>query len=359
MPNADLVTLEREGPIATLTLNDPDRRNVMSRDMGEVFRSHVKALVAEREVRAVIVTGAGKAFAAGGDFGMLEQLAARGTEGGEANRLAEEMHSFYSLYLSVRELRVPSIAAINGPAIGAGLCFALGCDIRIASSSARLALNFASLGLHPGMGGTWSLPRLVGPARAAELLFSGRVIDPDEAVRIGLVNRAVAPEEVLPQARALAETDRRGRPHRDPRHQARAGGQPELHPRAPARDRGLRAGALLRDPGHPDGTGGRSGAARDPGRRLRRRLSGLPREPGEGFASAQLVRNPSPSRSHPAGGRAARALCLGVGPGHQENDPDVPDRQPDVVIHQRTRHAGTPRSRSRSTPALSNFRADT
>ncbi len=204
MPNPDLVTLEREGHVATLTLNDPERRNVMTRDMGEVFRERIAALRDDRDVRVVIVTGAGKAFAAGGDFSMLEKLAARGAAGGEANRIAVEMRSFYSLYLSVRDLEVPSIAAINGPAIGAGLCLALGCDIRIVSSSARLALNFASLGLHPGMGGTWTLPRLVGSAMAAELLYSGRVIPPDEAVRIGLVNRAVAPEDVLPDAQQLA-----------------------------------------------------------------------------------------------------------------------------------------------------------
>jgi len=204
MPNADLVTLERDGHVAILTLNDPDRRNVMTRDMGEVFSGHIGALREDREVRAVIVTGAGSAFAAGGDFSMLEKLAARGAAGGEANRIAQEMRSFYGLYLSVRDLEVPSIAAINGAAMGAGLCFALGCDIRIVSSSARLALNFASLGLHPGMGGTWTLPRLVGPAVAAELLYSGRVIDPEEAVHMGLVNRAVAPEDVLPQARKLA-----------------------------------------------------------------------------------------------------------------------------------------------------------
>ena len=204
MPNPDLVTLERDGHVATLTLNDPDRRNVMTRDMGEMFTERVAALRDDRDVRAVIITGAGKAFAAGGDFSMLEKLAARGASGGEANRIALEMQNFYSLYLSVRNLEVPSIAAVNGAAIGAGLCFALGCDLRIVSSSARLSLNFASLGLHPGMGGTWTLPRLVGPAMAAELLYSGRVIDPEEAVRIGLMNRSVAPEDVLSNAQALA-----------------------------------------------------------------------------------------------------------------------------------------------------------
>jgi len=204
MPNLDLVKLERQGHIATLTLNDPDRRNVMTREMGEVLQGRVAELRDDASVRAVIVTGAGKAFAAGGDFSMLEILAERGRKGGEADRIAAEMRSFYGLYLSVRDLPCPTIAAIGGAAMGAGLCFALACDIRIVSSAARLALNFGSLGLHPGMGATWSVPRLVGPALAAELLYSGRVIPPDEAVRTGLVNRAVAPEDVLPAAQELA-----------------------------------------------------------------------------------------------------------------------------------------------------------
>jgi enoyl-CoA hydratase len=114
------------------------------------------------------------------------------------------MERFYKLYLSVREVPFPTIAAINGTAIGAGLCVALGCDMRIAAKDAKLGLNFVRLGIHPGMGATWTLPRLVGPALAAELLFTGQLLEGEEAARIGLVNRAVPADEVLPTALTLA-----------------------------------------------------------------------------------------------------------------------------------------------------------
>jgi enoyl-CoA hydratase/carnithine racemase len=114
------------------------------------------------------------------------------------------MERFYRLYLSVRELPFPTLAAIHGPAIGAGLCVALGCDLRVAARDAKLGLNFVRLGIHPGMAASWTLPRLVGPARAAELLFTGRLLDGEEAERIGLVNRAVARDEVLPVTLSLA-----------------------------------------------------------------------------------------------------------------------------------------------------------
>jgi len=116
------------------------------------------------------------------------------------------MRNFYGLFLRVREIPCPTIAALNGSAIGAGLCVALACDVRIAASDARLGLNFTALGLHPGMGATWTLPRLVGPARAAELLFSSRILTGAEAAEIGLVNRAVARDEVVPAARELARS---------------------------------------------------------------------------------------------------------------------------------------------------------
>ena len=101
------------------------------------------------------------------------------------------MRGFYGLFLSVRDLPCPSIAAIQGAAIGAGLCIALACDLRIAARDAKLGLNFTRLGIHPGMGSSWTLPRLVGPAHAADLLYTGRIVDGVEAERIGLVNRAV------------------------------------------------------------------------------------------------------------------------------------------------------------------------
>src|SRR5262249_58564785 len=116
----------------------------------------------------------------------------------------DAMRGFYQLFLAVRDLPCPAIAALNGSAIGAGLCVALACDVRIASAEARLGLNFTALGLHPGMGATWTLPRLVGPARAAALPYPSRLLSGEEAAAIGLVNRAVAPAQVLPAARALA-----------------------------------------------------------------------------------------------------------------------------------------------------------
>ena len=154
----------------------------------------------------MVLTGAGRAFSAGGDLAMIEARAAQGAASGPRGRgaIRDGMRSFYQLFLAVRDLPCPVIAAINGAAIGAGLCVALACDLRIASAEAKLGLNFTQLGLHPGMGATWTLPRLVGGARAAEILFSSRILTGDEGAAIGLVSRAVAPAELLPAARALA-----------------------------------------------------------------------------------------------------------------------------------------------------------
>jgi enoyl-CoA hydratase len=201
-----LVLLTRDGDVATLTLNDPNRRNAMSQAMGEAFAARVAELSHDDGIRAVVVTGAGRAFAAGGDLGMIEERAHEGAADpdGAPGRIRDAMRAFYGLFLSVRELPCPTIAAINGAAVGAGLCLALGCDVRIASATAKLGLNFTALGLQPGMGATWTLPRLVGPAHAAELLYSSRILTGAEAADIGLVNRAVAPEDVLPAAREMA-----------------------------------------------------------------------------------------------------------------------------------------------------------
>ena len=206
MPESSFVLLARDGDVATLTFNDPDRRNAMTQAMGEAFAGRVADLSRDQRLRAVVITGAGTAFSAGGDLEMIESRARQGASApGLARRaIRDEMRAFYKLFLAVRELPCPSIAALNGAAIGAGLCVALGCDIRIASTQARLGLNFTGLGLHPGMGATWTLPRLVGPALAAEILYSSRTFTGEEAARIGLVNRAVGPQAVLDTAHQLA-----------------------------------------------------------------------------------------------------------------------------------------------------------
>lgn len=197
---------EREDGVVVLTLNDPERRNAMTRAMGEELAARVSELADDPSLRAVVLTGAGRAFSAGGDMTMLLNRAREGERAAPGSRetTRDAMRQFYGLFLRVRDLPCPSVAALNGHAIGAGLCVALACDLRVASREARLGLNFARLGVHPGMGATWTLPRLVGPAHAADLLFTGRLLRGEEAARIGLVNAAVAPEDVLPEALALA-----------------------------------------------------------------------------------------------------------------------------------------------------------
>jgi enoyl-CoA hydratase len=213
MPNA-LIDVERDADVAVLTFNDPDRLNAMTEPMGRAFSAQIERLAADATVRAVVLTGAGRAFSAGGDLDWIEAQAqaARSEPGGARQAVRDTMRSFYQLFLSLRELPCPTIAALNGHAIGAGLCVALACDMRLANRQAKLGLNFSLLGLHPGMGATWTLPRLVGPAHAAELLYSGRSLAGEEAARIGLVNRALEPDAVLPEARELAASIARAAP---------------------------------------------------------------------------------------------------------------------------------------------------
>ncbi len=193
--------------MVVLTLSDPPRRNAMTEAMGRALSAEVARLATDNSVRAAVLTGAGGAFSAGGDLGMIESKAAAGrAEPGGAARVRnqQEMEAFYRLFLAVRDLPFPTVAALNGAAIGAGLCVALGCDLRIADETARLGLNFTRLGIHPGMGATWTLPRLVGASRAAELLYTGRIIDGAEAARIGLVNEAAPAGHALERAIGLA-----------------------------------------------------------------------------------------------------------------------------------------------------------
>jgi enoyl-CoA hydratase len=210
-----LLRFESDAGVAVLTFNDPERLNAMTEAMGQAIAERMAALAEDEAVRAVVLTGAGRAFSAGGDLEMLERMAADGAAdpgGPTRERHRAFMRRFYGLYLSVRDLPQPTVAAVNGPAIGAGLCVALACDLRIAAREAKLGLNFVRLGIHPGMAATWTLPRLVGPAHAADLLYTGRILEGAEAERIGLVNRAVAREALLPDALALARSIAEGAP---------------------------------------------------------------------------------------------------------------------------------------------------
>ena len=193
------IRLEHDGPVSTIVLARPDQRNAMSEQMGDEIQEAVAHLNEDNALRAVIVRGEGKAFSAGGDLAYLEQRAAD-----EPARNRQRMRAFYDRYLAIRRLRVPSIAVLHGPAIGAGLCFALGCDMRLSSPGVKMGLTFVRIGLHPGMGATWLLPRLIGPSFAAELLLTGKVIPAEEGLRMGLVNALHGADELLDAARALA-----------------------------------------------------------------------------------------------------------------------------------------------------------
>lgn len=193
------VRVEVHGAVAVLILDDEPRKNAMTPELGDALCAAVSDVRARREVRAVVLTGAGEAFSAGGDLRMLERLRRVSREQSTATMLA-----FYGKYLSILELEVPTIAAVRGPAIGAGLAVALACDMLVCDEDAKLAANFAKLGLYPGMGTTYFLERRAGALRAAELVLTGRRFNGREALAWGLANYAVPAAEVLPRALALA-----------------------------------------------------------------------------------------------------------------------------------------------------------
>ena len=193
----ETVKVEREGDIATVTLSRPDQRNALD---AEGARSVATAIEETSDARATILTGAGKAFCAGGDLDELERWSTSSPES-----IGTELYdSFQSMIRSIRASDAVVIAAVNGAAVGAGMDLALACDLRVASERARFGQVWVRLGVIPGTGGAWLLPHLVGPTRAADLLLTGRLIDAREALEIGLVNEMVAADELLPAARALA-----------------------------------------------------------------------------------------------------------------------------------------------------------
>lgn len=191
--------------VALLVLDNPAQRNAMSGPMTEAWQAAIRGLAGDPGVRVVVVTGEGSAFCSGGDPRWIA-----GEPDAPVHRLRDRMLGFYRAWLSIRDLEVPTVAAINGPAVGAGLCLALACDIRYAAASARMSVPFVRLGMHAGMGATYTLPNVVGEAHARELLLTGRMIGADEAHRIGLVS-SVTPDDgfldgVLTTAAEIAAT---------------------------------------------------------------------------------------------------------------------------------------------------------
>lgn len=197
----DAVIYERQGHVGIVTLNRPDNRNSMTADLLAGFAAAVDEARADAGARVVVVTGRGSCFSAGADF--RSQIQAEGD--GRSLMPHEKSFAMYTPFLSVLDLEVPVIAALNGHAVGGGFGLSLVCDVRVAHEDAKYGANFARLGLHPGLGISYLLPRLIGASRAAELLFTGRLVSGAEAERIGLVSRAVPGAEVVPVAMALAD----------------------------------------------------------------------------------------------------------------------------------------------------------
>jgi len=196
------IELARSEGIATLSLNRPHKLNAYTLAMGEEIVEAFRALRDEPDVRVVILTGAGRAFCAGVD---LEHLRAQQAEGAQAKgpRLGEE-DFIRKLPLELMSYPKPVIAAINGAAIGVGITMVLPCDLRLAAAGAKLGFTFAALGILPGLGSTYLLPRLVGPAIARDLVLSARVFLAEEAAEMGLVNKVTPDGMLMDEARAVA-----------------------------------------------------------------------------------------------------------------------------------------------------------
>lgn len=192
----------RDRGIALVVLDDPDRRNAMTYEAGRALHDTFTDLAVDPDLRVVVLTGAGSAFSAGGDLDMLAEHARRTRE--EGFDATSAMREFYGLFLSIRELPVPTVAAVNGHAIGAGWCVALACDLNVVADDAKLGMTFSRIGIHPGMGASWMLPRSTHRQRAAELLYTGRLVTGADVASWGLALEAHPADDVLDRALELA-----------------------------------------------------------------------------------------------------------------------------------------------------------
>lgn len=197
---SDAVLFEVRDTIGVITLNRPDNRNSMTSELLDAFAHAARRAANDESLRAVIVTGTGKCFSAGADFRSQIQ---RDDVGGAATP-AEKSYAMYEPFLTLLDVKVPVIGALNGHTIGGGFGLSLICDIRIAAREAKYGANFARLGLAPGMAITYVLPRVVGLSRASEMLFAGDLFEGKDAVELGYASAAVDGADVLTHAQTLA-----------------------------------------------------------------------------------------------------------------------------------------------------------
>ena len=195
--------------VATLTLNPPERLNALGGTLREDLYDALTQSASDPKVGVLVITGAGRGFCSGGDVKSMSER----EHSGEALSAHERFAPLRDrIILAMRDCQKPVIAAVNGAAAGAGMNLALACDMRIASTTARFSQAFVKRGLHPDWGGTYFLPRIVGIAKTCELIFTGETIDAAEALKLGIVNAVVAPEDLLAQAYKLARKIAAGPP---------------------------------------------------------------------------------------------------------------------------------------------------
>jgi len=195
-----LLEAHHEG-IATLVMNRPDRLNALNNELAIAVNDALGRLAEDQSVKVVVITGAGRAFCAGGDLGAL----GKGRQTGATHELEPLLRAGMQMVLKMRTMPQPVIAAVNGAAAGAGMNIALAADIRIAAEEATFGQNFARVGLFPDYGGTFFLPQLVGPSKAAELFYTGDMIDAKTALALGLVNQVVPATQLEATVKTLAQ----------------------------------------------------------------------------------------------------------------------------------------------------------
>ncbi|ABF12009.1 enoyl-CoA hydratase/carnithine racemase [Cupriavidus metallidurans] len=209
---SNFLSYEQDGHVVTLTMSEPERRNPLTGNTAvPEFLAAIERIESDTSVRAVIITGSGTAFSSGGNIHEMKRQASGTASAMDVRR--DYRHGIQRLPLALFNLEVPVIAAVNGPALGAGLDLTCMCDIRIASRAAQFAESFVKLGIIPGDGGAWLLPRIIGMSRAAELTFTGKAIDAQTALEWNLVSQVVEPEALLPTAREIAAAIAANPPH--------------------------------------------------------------------------------------------------------------------------------------------------
>jgi 2-(1,2-epoxy-1,2-dihydrophenyl)acetyl-CoA isomerase len=200
MTEKDGIVVERDGPTGWIRINRPERLNAFVGDMRTRLEEALRAYAEDEDVRCVVVTGVGRAFSTGGDIGAMKQL----IENDDVDGFEALVRAGARVVSVIETMPQPVIAAVNGPAAGAGACLALACDLRVASEMSSIGFTFLRVGLHPDWGGSYFLPRLVGLAIASEAVYTGGMINAERAERLGLFNRVVPASELETQVKGLA-----------------------------------------------------------------------------------------------------------------------------------------------------------